>query len=72
MLLVYNQIVSARVRDKRVEELKDLFSVRIIENKMFFEKNQLIITSYDFVPKVIENLFGQKYLFNNIDFYVQN
>ena len=58
MLLVYNQMVSARVRDKRVKELKDLFSVRLIENKTYFEKNQLIISSYDFLRKVIDNLFG--------------
>ena len=58
MLHVYKQVVSVRVRDKRVSELKELFSQRVIENKTFFEKNQLVMSSYDFVIKVIYNLFG--------------
>lgn len=58
MLHVYKQVVSVRVRNKRVIELKELFSLRVIENKLFFEKNQLVMSSYDFVKKVIDNLFG--------------
>lgn len=58
MLHIYDQVVSVKVRKKRVTELKELFAERIIENKTFFEKNQLIISSYDFVKKVINNLFG--------------
>ena len=58
MLHVYKQVVSVKVRDKRVVELKELFSVRVIDNMTFFEKNQLVMSSYDFVKKVIDNLFG--------------
>lgn len=57
MLHVYKQVVSVRVRNKRITELKELFAGRIIENNTFFKQNQLIMSSYDFVKKVIDNLF---------------
>lgn len=58
MLHVYKQVVSKRVRNRRIIELKKLFSERIIKNKKYFNKNQLITSSYEFLNKVIDNLFG--------------
>ncbi len=58
MLHIYDQVVSVNVKNKRVTELKDLFTERVIEKGIYFEKNQLITSSYDFVKKVIDNLFG--------------
>lgn len=58
MLYIYDQVVSVKVRSKRVAELKEMFAERIIKNKTFFEKNELLVSSYDFVKKVIENIFG--------------
>lgn len=58
MLCVYNMVVSEKVKKHRINELKQLFDVRIREKKEFFQKNQLITSTFDFVYKVIKNLFG--------------
>jgi abortive infection bacteriophage resistance protein len=58
MLCVYDMVVSDKVKKHRIIELKKLFGVRIIEKKDFFKQNQLITSTYDFVYKVIVNLFG--------------
>lgn len=58
MLCVYDMVVSEKVKKHRINELKQLFDVRIREKKGFFQKNQLITSTFDFVYKVIKNLFG--------------
>ena len=58
MLCVYDMVVSEKVKNHRVGELKHLFNNRIKEKKGFFEKNQLITSTFDFTNKVIKNLFG--------------
>ena len=58
MLCVYNMVVSEKVKKHRINELKQLFDVRIREKKEFFQKNQLITSTFGFVYKVIKNLFG--------------
>ncbi len=57
MLCVYDKVVSEKVKRHRVIELKQLFNVRMKEKKDFFKKNQLILSTFDFVYKVINNLF---------------
>ncbi len=58
MLCVYDMVVSEKVKTHRVIELKELFDKRIKQKKGFFKKNQLITSTFDFVYKVIKNLFG--------------
>ncbi len=58
MLCVYDMIVSEQVKKHQVEKMKILFSDRLKRHKSFFEKNQLIISTYDFVYKIIKNLYG--------------
>lgn len=58
MLCVYDAVVSEKVKRHRVKELKQLFNGRIKEKKGFFQKNELITSTFDFVYKVINNLFG--------------
>lgn len=58
MLCVYDMVVSENVKVHRINELKELFDKRIREKKTFFKKNQLVTSTYDFVYKVIKNLFG--------------
>lgn len=57
MLWTYDTVVSEKVKKHRIQELKQLFDGRIREKKDFFKSNQLIISTYDFVYKVMENLF---------------
>lgn len=57
MLWTYDMVVSEKVKKHRIEELKQLFDGRIIEKKDFFKSNQLIISTYDFVYKIMENIF---------------
>ncbi len=58
MLCVYKQVVSEKVKMHRIEELKELFDIRIMKNKSFFIKNELIMSTGEFLNKVIHNLFG--------------
>lgn len=54
MVYVYSQIVSEKVKYHRVRELIQLFDERIKRKKGFFEKNELILSSYDYSRKIIE------------------
>ena len=55
LLYLYSLLVSGKVREHRVSELKELFYKRIPEKKGFFNTNALISTSYEFVLKMIES-----------------
>ena len=57
MLLVYDDVVSAKVKKHRIDELKGLFNVRMKNKAGFFKKNELILSSYDFTLKVINHIF---------------
>ncbi len=56
MLYLYKIVVSERVKHHRIEELKELFHVRMKKKSGFFKKNELITSSFDFVEKVIDHL----------------
>lgn len=58
MLWVFKQVVSEKVKKHRIVELKQLFDGRIKEKKKYFEKNQLISSTSDFIDKIIKNFFG--------------
>ena len=53
MLLLYKQTVSEKVKYYRIIELKEFFDGRMIEKKGFFERNLLLVSTYDFLRKVI-------------------
>lgn len=57
LLYTYNLIVSDKVKNHRIQELKALFFNRMIEKKDFFQKNELIKSNYEFACKVITTLF---------------
>ena len=44
------------MKDKRYEQLKELFNVRMTRNKDYFKQNTRIIGVYNFTKKVIDNL----------------
>ena len=58
-LFVFNNVItSEKIKKKTMEDLKGLIDGRFIANKEFFRKNQLIISYYDFVKKVIDYFYG--------------
>lgn len=58
-LFVFNSVATSKeIKKKTMEELKGLIDGRFIANKEFFRKNQLIISYYDFVKKVIDYFYG--------------
>ena len=54
-LYVFNSIVSSQqVKRHSMLELKDLMDNRLTRNKFYFEKNQLIISYYNFIKKIVD------------------
>jgi len=57
-LFVFNNVAtSEKIKKRTMEELKSLIDGRFIANKEFFVKNQLIISYYDFVKKIIDYFY---------------
>lgn len=56
MLYVYNRIVTEKVRYYHLNELKELFHVRMLKKKEYFVENDLIKNSYFFACVVIDQL----------------
>lgn len=57
LLYTYEMVVSKKVKDHRIQELKSLFFKRMLEKKDFFEKNELIKSNYKFACSVITYIF---------------
>lgn len=56
LLFAYDEIVpSAITKQKRYAELKDFFEGRMVHNKDWFSKNNVITSAYDFAKKVLDN-----------------
>ena len=63
VVLVYvylNLIKSSGIKQHGITELQELFNVRMLQHKDYFEKNQTIKESYSFVAKIV-NYFCNKY-----------
>lgn len=58
LLYVYKLVVSDKVKNHRIKELKILFFERMVQKKAFFKNNELIKSNYDFACKVISNFFS--------------
>lgn len=57
-LFVFNNVVTSKgIKRNAMKELKDLVDNRFIDNKEFFQKNQLIISYYDFIKKIIDYFY---------------
>ena len=57
LLYAYSAVVSDKVKRHRIEELKNLFFVRMPAKKGFFQNNELIKSNYDFACKIISAFF---------------
>ena len=59
MLYVYDRVVTDKVKQHHVDELKMLFTDRMTKRRNYFEKNELIKNNYKFALHVINVLFDQ-------------
>lgn len=56
MLYVYDIFVSEDLKKHRIIELKELVNNRMKKNGNFFENQQMLLASYDFLKKVVDIL----------------
>lgn len=57
LLYVYDRAVTSEgVKKNRYRELNELVNVRMLKNKTYFEKNNVIKTQYKFIKKVVDKL----------------
>lgn len=57
LLYVYNRSVIGAVKKNRINELKELFFVRMVRNKEYFKTNELIKSNYKFACEIIMDWF---------------
>lgn len=58
-LYVFNNVVtSKKIKQNTMKELKDLIDNRLTANKGFFQKNQVILSHYEFVKKTIDYFYN--------------
>lgn len=68
LLYAYDSIVSSQVaKEKRYQELEELFEGRIVKNKEWFQNNNIITSSYEFVKKVLDSLTQKCYNISTIE-----
>lgn len=56
LLYLFSEIVSDKIREKRIEKLKFFFNNRLQRNMKYFQQNSIICTNFDFLKKVVDNL----------------
>lgn len=57
LLYVYDQVVpEGKAKQRRHKEIKDLFNIRMISHKDYFQSNNKITGAYNFVKKVVDSL----------------
>ena len=54
LIYMYDKIVFGKVRNHRIEEIKELFEVRMLEKKELLKRNALLTESYKFAYEVIK------------------
>lgn len=68
LLYVYDQIViSSGVKKNRYSELCNLVDERMVRNKSYFAKNNIIKTQYIFIRKIVDNLKENAYNIGTIE-----
>ncbi len=57
-LFVFNNIItSKKIKANTINELKYFVDNRLIKNKDYFQKNQIILSYYDFMKKIIDYFY---------------
>lgn len=59
-LYIFNNVVkSQQIKKHSMEELKTLIDSRLIRNKSYFEKNQLIVSYYRFIKIIVDYFYSK-------------
>lgn len=56
LLMVYDKVVSSTIKINRYKELKNLVDERLTKHAEYYEEQQLLKASYDFIKKVVDFL----------------
>lgn len=56
LVFLYDRVVVGKVRAHRIEEIRELFEVRMVKEKDLLGKNQLLKQSYLFAYEVLKNI----------------
>lgn len=57
LLYIYDQVVPEGIaKQRRHNEIKELFNIRMVAHKDYFQSNNRITGVYKFVKKVVDNL----------------
>lgn len=56
LLYLFSEIVSDKIREKRIESLKQFFKKRVQKNMNYFHQNLSISTNFSFLEKVVDIL----------------
>lgn len=67
LLYVYDRLMPGIAKQKRYKQLKDFMEDRVIRNKKYFASNTKITGVYNFLKKVIDNLYGCAYNMTTIE-----
>ncbi len=57
LLYVYKSVVVSKVQSKRIKQLVDLYDNRMLRNKEYYAKNDLLISNYKFTYIIIQKWF---------------
>jgi hypothetical protein len=58
LLFLYSRLVPIRVREAAYRELRKLFHIRMLKNKEYFVKNQIISSNYEFTGCIVDYYVG--------------
>lgn len=58
LFYLYHEIISKDIKNNRATELKELFEIRMLRHKEWFENQKTISSSYIFLKKIIDFLYS--------------
>lgn len=62
LLFLFDKVCTSKeTKRKTYQTLRILFHQKFVRNKAFFEKNEVIVSSYEFVVKVVDFLYNKAY-----------
>ena len=62
LLILYNEIVPEPTRSRSMNTVKELFDIRIPQNKDYYQKHKSLVRTYKFVKEIIDEFCLEKKL----------